>query len=202
MIGLGTGLLATCVGCVLGIVAGWRGGLADAAVRRVGDVTLGIPILLGAILLLAVLAGEHRRPAHIVIALSVLIWPGAARVARIATRTVRELDFIEASRALGAGEVWLMRVHVLPNVLPTVIAYATPAVGLVIGGEATLTYLGVGLQVPAVSWGLMIESAQAEYERYPHLLLFPGLFLVATVAAFIALGDAISDALDRQRTSI
>jgi oligopeptide transport system permease protein len=194
-IGLGTALLATLIGTALGIVAGWREGWADAAVRRAGDVTLGVPFVVGAILVLAMLTDGQRSTPQLTLTLALLTWPGSARIARSATRSIKRLDFVEASRAAGASDTRLMFGHVLPNALPSIIAYATPLVGLVIAAEATLTYLGVGLQIPAISWGLMIDAAQGEYSTSPHLLLFPGVLLAMSIAGFILLGDALTRAL-------
>ena len=198
-IGLGAGMLMTVVGTALGLVAGWRGGWADTMVRRLGDVTLGIPFVVGAILLLTVLVDERRSAEQIVVTFAVLLWPGAARIARSATRGIAALPYIEASRALGAGQFRIVMTHVLPNALPMIVSFATPTIGLLIAAEATLSYLGIGLQIPAVSWGLMIDRAQAHYGSSPHLQLFPGAFLAATVASFILLGDAMNDALDPRR---
>ncbi len=195
-IGLGGGALLTVVGTALGLLAAIRGGWVDALVRRVGDVTLGLPFVAGAILLLSVLAGDQRSAWEIVVVLAVLGWPATARIARGSARSVLALDFIEAARAAGAGSFHLVRRHVLPNVMPAVTAYATLVAGVLIGAEATLTYLGIGLQIPTVSWGLMIEKGQASYGRTPHLLLFPAAFLTAAVAAFVLLGDALRDSVD------
>lgn len=200
ILGLGTGLLSATIGTALGVLAGWRGGVVDSLVRRAADVTLGVPFVLGAILLLSMVAGERRRIGELIVTLALLVWPSTARIARTATRSVRHLEFIEASRAQGASPARLVMTHVVPNVLPTVIAFATPIVGLSIGIEATLSYLGIGLQSPAVSWGLMIDDAQGAYERSPHLLWIPALFVVATVSGFLMLGDALSDALDQRRS--
>ena len=195
-IGLGAGLLTTAIGTVLGLVAGWRGGWIDAIVRRFADVTLGIPLVVGSILLLSVLVDGRRTPTQIILTLALQLWPAPARIARSVTRTIVQLPYVEAARALGATDARIVAKHVLPNALPAVIAFATPLVGLLIGAEATLSYLGIGLQAPSVSWGLMIEQAQRTYTSSPHLLLFPGAFLVAAIAGFILLGDALNDSLD------
>jgi oligopeptide transport system permease protein len=147
------------------------------------------------ILVLSILVSTQRSPVHIVLAFAALLWPVIARLARQATLAIRPLPYIEASRAVGAGDLSICVRHVLPNALPPVVAYATTMVGLLIGTEAVLSYLGVGLQSPAVSWGLMIDAAQVHYATDPHLLLFPGLFLAATVGGFILLGDAIGEAV-------
>lgn len=195
-IGVGSGVLIAVLGTLLGVVAAIRGGWVDALVRRTCDVTLGIPLVVGAILLLSVLAGEQRSPTEIMVVLALLGWPGTARIARGAARLVLVQPYIEAARAAGAGDVHVTVRHVLPNVLPSVAAYSSLGIGLLIAAESTLTYLGIGLQVPSVSWGLMIEGAQRSYATSPHLIVFPSMMLVVTVAAFVLLGDAVRDAVD------
>ena len=181
---------------MLGLIAGWRGGWIDAIVRRFADVTLGIPLVVGSILLLSVLVDGRRTPTQIIVTLAAQLWPGPARIARSVTRTIVQLPYVEAARAPGASNYRIVTRHVLPNALPAVIAFATPLVGLLIGAESTLSYLGIGLQVPSVSWGVMIDDAKSVYADSPFLLLFPGLFLVAAIAGFILLGDARNDSLD------
>ncbi len=198
LIGVGGGLALALFGTVSGVLAATRGGWVDGLVRRAGDVTLGIPFVVGAILLLAVLAGEQRSPLEIVFALSILGWPGTARIARNSSRSVLVQDYIEAARAAGASSGRIIGRHVLPNALPAVVAYSTLNAGALIAAESTLTYLGIGLQVPSISWGLMIAQGQLSYGQAPYLIMFPALFLTATVAAFVLLGDALRDTLDAQ----
>lgn len=196
VVGAGAGVSSALIGMLAGALAGWFGGLVDALVRRACDVILAIPFVVGAILLLSVLAGDQRTPGELLVALVALLWPAPARLARTATRALTPLEFIDAARAAGAGSLQILRGHVLPHLMPLTLAYASSTVGLVIGGEAVLTYLGVGLQIPSLSWGLMIGAAEGQYATSPHLLLFPGVFLAATVAGFMLVGDALSDALD------
>jgi ABC-type dipeptide/oligopeptide/nickel transport system permease subunit len=195
-IGLGASLAMGVVGTGLGLAAAYRGGWPDAVVRRAADVTLSVPFVVGAIMLLSVAAGERRSAVEVAAVLATLGWPATARVARTAARQVMVQPYIEAARAAGAGAFGVVWRHVLPNALPSVVSFGALSAGAFIGAEATLSYLGVGLQVPAVSWGLMIEQAQRGYETSPHLLVFPSLFLTATVMAFVLVGDAIRDALD------
>src|SRR5690606_14541158 len=104
--------------------------------------------------------------------------------------------FVDAARAMGAGDARILWRHVVPNAITPVVAHATLLVGYIITAEAALTFLGVGLQLPAISWGLMISVAQRRLLQAPHLLLFPGLLLSLTVLSFIAVGDALRDVLD------
>ena len=118
------------------------------------------------------------------------------RLSRSAVLSVRETEYVDAARALGASNFRIIRRHILPNSLAPVIVYATITVGVIISAEAALSFLGVGLQLPAISWGLMISVAQQRILTAPHLLLFPGIFLSVTVFSFILMGDALRDALD------
>jgi oligopeptide transport system permease protein len=118
------------------------------------------------------------------------------RLVRSAVLSVREMDYVDAARALGVGDLRIIRRHILPNSLAPVIVYATITVGVIISAEAALSFLGVGLQLPSISWGLMISGAQNRILTAPHLLLFPGIFLSTTVFSFILMGDALRDALD------
>jgi oligopeptide transport system permease protein len=162
-------------------------------VRRVGDVVLGVPVIVGLILLLSVLVSGQRTALHIVLAFTALLWPVIARITRQATMAIKPQPYIEAARAVGASDLSICVRHVLPNALPAVVAYATTMAGLLIGTEAVLSFLGVGLQSPSVSWGLMIDAGQVHYATDPYLLLFPGAFLAASVAGFILIGDALAE---------
>jgi oligopeptide transport system permease protein len=196
LIGIGTALVTASIGLVAGVVAGYSGGRVDSVVRRSGDVVASLPFVVGAILLLSVLAGDQRSWVHIVVVLSVLGWPTSARLARSSARQVAVLPFVEASCAAGGSGWWIMRHHIAPHAFTPVVAFAATWAGLVIAAESTLTYLGVGLPVTTISWGGMIDRAQLSYATSPHLLVFPSLALVVTTTGFVLLGDAIRDALD------
>jgi ABC-type dipeptide/oligopeptide/nickel transport system permease subunit len=128
--------------------------------------------------------------------LIVLGWPTMLRLLRSAVLSAKEQDYVDAARALGASDFRIITRHILPNAMAPVIVYATITVGVIISAEAALSFLGVGLQLPAISWGLMIAGAQTRILNSPHLLLFPGAFLSMTVFSFILMGDALRDALD------
>jgi oligopeptide transport system permease protein len=193
-IGIATVAGTALVAVVLGTLAGFYGGIVDTLIARVTDVWFALPTLLGAIVMLAVLGGKGLPQLTLVLVL--FGWPTMTRLMRSAVLTVRDLEYVTAARALGAGDLRLMARHVLPNALAPVIVYGAIRVGIVIAAEATLSFLGLGLQLPAISWGLMIAGAQARLLSAPHLLLFPGLFLSVTVLAFVLLGDALRDAFD------
>ncbi|ATE52447.1 MULTISPECIES: ABC transporter permease [Actinosynnema] len=199
------GLLATLgvllVGAVLGLLAGFYGGWLDAVVSRIADVFVGVPFVLGAIVILTTLnaggdAGAARIVAQVVLSISVLSWPVAMRITRSTAVAAKQQDYVKAARALGAGSGRLMVKHLLPNCVAPVLVYATIALGAFIGVEATLSYLGIGLRPPVVSWGVMINGAKDYIRVAPHALLFPAGFLTATVLAFVMLGDAVREALD------
>jgi len=182
------------VAVVLGTLAGFYGGFVDTVIARVTDVWFALPTFLGAVVLLSVLGSKGL--AQLTFVLVIFGWPTMTRLMRSAVLTVRDMEYVTAARALGAGDLRLMWRHVLPNALTPVIVYGAIRVGIVIAAEATLSFLGLGLQLPAISWGLMIAGAQSRLLTAPHLLLFPGLFLSVTVLAFVLLGDALRDAFD------
>ncbi len=182
------------VAVVLGSLAGYYGGLADAVIARLTDVWFALPTVLGAIVILSVL-GEKNVP-QLVVVLIVFGWPTMTRLMRSAVLSVRDMEYVAAARALGAGDGRLVFRHILPNAIAPVVVYATIKVGIVIAAEATLSFLGLGVQLPAISWGLMISGGRTRLLDAPHLLLFPGLALSLTVLSFVLMGDALRDAFD------
>ncbi len=189
---LGTAL----IGGVLGGLAGFFGGWADGVLSRITDVFFGIPMVLGGLVFLAMTEAEGIWPVVWVIVL--LGWPQAARIARGSVITVRQNDYVQAARALGAGTTRMLVKHVLPNAVAPVIVVMTIALGTYVALEATLSFLGIGLQPPTVSWGVAISDASdgMQFRNAPHILLYPAAALSVTVLAFIMLGDAVRDALD------
>ncbi|MGW3072918.1 MULTISPECIES: ABC transporter permease [unclassified Kitasatospora] len=184
----------TLLGGLTGMAAGYFGGWIDALLSRITDIFFGIPLLLGALVLLNAFA--TRTVWTVVVALGVLGWTQIARVMRGAVLTVKQSDYVVAGRALGAGTGRLMFRHILPNAIAPVIVVATIALGGYIATEATLSFLGIGLQDPTISWGIDIASAQKVIRTAPYVLFFPATALSVTVLAFIMLGDAVRDALD------
>jgi peptide/nickel transport system permease protein/oligopeptide transport system permease protein len=185
------------IGVLIGSVAGYFGGWADSLLARITDVFFGIPLFLGALILLTVTA--QRSVWTVSLALVVFGWMTAMRLVRSSVVSIRESDYVLAAQALGASPGRILVRHILPNALAPVLIYATIAVGTFISAEAALTYLGIGLQAPEISWGLQINVAQSLIGSSPHLLFFPALFLSVTVLGFILLGDALRDALDPKR---
>ena len=182
------------IGGSLGLISGYFGGWLDAIMSRITDVFLSLPFLLGALVLLAILS--VRNIWSIALALIVLGWTVIARIMRGSVLSSRHLDYVQAARALGSGRRRLIVQHILPNAIAPVVVYATILLGGFVAAEATLTFLGVGLQPPAASWGVMIAMHQVYFAQQPWLLLYPVGLLVGTVLSFILAGDALRDALD------
>ena len=197
MIGLLSVIGVLIIGVLIGALAGYFGGWADSVLARITDVFFGITLFLGALILLTVTA--NRSVWTVSLALVVFGWMTAMRLVRSSVVSIRESDYVLAAQALGASSGRILVRHILPNAVAPVFVYATIAVGTFISAEAALTYLGIGLQAPEISWGLQINVAQSLIGSSPHLLLFPALFLLVTVLGFILLGDALRDALDPKR---
>jgi ABC-type dipeptide/oligopeptide/nickel transport system permease subunit len=205
IIGFATALFSGVIAVVFGSMAGYFGGRLDTIISRITDVFFGIPTILGAIVILNATADDwrilfisfpRRGLAQVTFVLVALGWMTMLRLMRSSTIERRDADFVDAARALGANTTRVIMRHILPNAIAPVIVYGTIFIGVAISVEASLSFLGVGLQLPAISWGLMINSSFRRILQAPHLLLFPGLFLSVLVLAFIVLGDALRDALD------
>lgn len=182
------------VGGVLGLLAGYFGGWVDAIISRTMDIFFSLPFLLGAIVFLTVIKRQNVWTLSIV--LVSLAWPSIARIMRSSVIASKNLDYVQAAKALGAGSGRLMFRHILPNAIAPMLVYATIVLGNFVAAEATLTFLGVGLQPPEESWGIAISDHQVYFLEDPWLLIFPTGLLVGTVLSFILMGDALRDALD------
>ncbi|UOY03831.1 ABC transporter permease [Blastococcus sp. PRF04-17] len=200
IIGLLAVLVILVLGVVVGAVAGFFGGVTDSVLARLTDVFYAIPFILGAIVVLrSGIVG--RGVVAVAIALAAFGWMTAMRLVRSQVIAVKSSDYVAAARAMGASSWRILVRHILPNAVAPVLVYTTITIGVLIAAEATLTFLGVGLQRPAISWGLQIENGQSLLRSAPHLVFFPSLVLTLTVMAFIMMGDALRDALDpRQRS--
>ncbi|MET7381996.1 ABC transporter permease [Streptomyces sp. NPDC005526] len=193
-VGVCATLGVTLLGSVLGGLAGFFGGAWDGFLSRATDVFFAIPVVLGGLVLLSVVSSNTVWP---VIGFMVLLgWPQISRIARGSVITARQQDYVQAARALGASPARILLRHIAPNAVAPVIVVATIALGTYIALEATLSYLGVGLKPPSVSWGIDISAASPYVRNAPHALLWPSGALAVTVLAFIMLGDAVRDALD------
>lgn len=188
--------LAMLIGLTVGLVAGYSGGGVQALLMRIVDVIMSVPLLLLAIALAALL-----RPslAIVIVVVSAVYWTGMARLVCGEVLTLRELDFVTAARALGASGWRVIVWHLLPNLAPLAVVFATLGIGTTIRVEATLSYLGVGVPPPAPTWGNMIFEGQAFFRSAPWLVLIPGVTVMVTVLGFNLLGEALRDALDPLR---
>jgi peptide/nickel transport system permease protein/oligopeptide transport system permease protein len=167
----------------------------DAILARCTDIVLGIPLLLGAIVMAKALSGQDLGIWPVVLALGLLGWPTPARVVRSSVVAAREQDYVQAARILGANNLRLMFRHILPNSLAPVIVVLMINLGAFIAVEATLSFLGVGPK-HTISWGVDIAEAQVWIREAAFPLMFPSGFLTLTVLAFIMLGDAVREAFD------
>lgn len=190
------------IGGTMGIISGYRGGWVDALLSRIADVFFGLPFVLGAIVILTTFngSGAGNSKAQIMTlvtaSLIVLSWPVVMRLMRSSVLATKEADYIVAARALGAGTGRIILKHLLPNCLAPLLVYGTIMVGSFIGAEATLSFLGVGLKSPVVSWGIMISDGQNFVRVAPGLVFFPAAFLVTAVLSFVMLGESVREALD------
>lgn len=184
----------TIIAVVGGSIAGYYGGKVDSIIGRITDIWFVIPTILGGIVILSLV--RERGIATVSLVLIVLGWATLLRLVRSSVLAVKANDYIDAARAMGASNARIIVRHILPNAIAPVIIVSAIYVGVVIAAEAALSFLGVGLQLPAISWGLMISTAQQRIITAPYLLVFPGAFLSVTVFSFILMGDALRDALD------
>jgi peptide/nickel transport system permease protein/oligopeptide transport system permease protein len=191
---LGTAGILT-LGLLFGTLGGYFGGWVDVVISRLTDVFFGLPFILGALVFLSIV-GNHSIWAISAIII-VLGWTQMTRIVRGSVLEAKHRDYVEAARALGASHGRIIFRHILPNAIQPAIVIGTIGVGVLVSAEATLTFLGVGLQRPTISWGVLIANGQNwAVAGYWHLLIFPCAFLIATVLSFILLGDSLRDALD------
>ncbi|MZD05483.1 ABC transporter permease subunit [Streptomyces sp. SID5785] len=193
-IGLLTTALTLLIAVVLGAAAGYFGGATDQLISRVMDVFFGFPMLIGMIIVLQTFSVHSVWSVSLVLAF--FSWPVLTRIMRSSVLAVRGLDYITAARELGAGHLRILLRHVIPNAIAPVAALTSMSIGSVITAEAALTFLGVGLSAPAVSWGVQLNTAQQYFTEHLGLLLYPSVFLCCAVLSFVLLGDCLRDAFD------
>jgi peptide/nickel transport system permease protein len=185
--------IAVALGVPIGLLAGYRGGWIDAIISRVTDAMLACPFLILAIAMAAFLGPSLR---NAMIAIGISATPIFVRLARGATMATMVEDYVEAARAVGNPRWRIALRHVLPNIVPPVLVQATLAIAMAIIAEASLSFLGLGQQPPAPSWGSMLNAAQRFLGQAPWMAIFPGLSIFIVVLAFNLLGDGLRDALD------
>lgn len=181
------------IGVTVGLLAGYYGGWAESGLMRVVDIFLAFPAILLALALVAVLGAGIT---SVIIALTLVFWTQYARVVRAATLSEREKAYVEAARAIGAGNTRILLRHVLPNVISPVIILATLGMGTAVVAESTLSFLGMGVQPPAPSWGWTLAFGTRYLRDAPHIATFSGLAIMLTVLGFNLLGDGVRDMLD------
>ncbi|MGC5410248.1 ABC transporter permease, partial [Streptomyces sp. DT225] len=187
-------VLVTVLGTIVGMLAGYFGGWIDTLLSRVTDIFFGVPFILGAMVVLT--SFEERHIWVVILALAFLGWTQIARVARGSVMTIKQADYVMAAKALGASTTRILLKHIMPNAIAPVIVVATIALGGYISAEATLSFLGIGLAEPTVSWGVDISSGQEQLRNAAYVLIIPSVMVSITVLAFIMLGDAVRNALD------
>ncbi len=193
MIGVVANGTAVLIGLTVGILAGYFGGLPGGVLMRFTDLMTAFPALLLAIVLAALL-----KPSLWIVALVIAMvnWVQVARIAYTETRSLTERDFILAERAMGAGNLRVLALHILPHLVPTSIVWGTLGIATTVLLEATLSFLGIGVQPPEPSWGNIVFESQSYFQSAPWLVFFPGLAILATALSFNLVGDALRDLID------
>ncbi|MFI5041231.1 MAG: ABC transporter permease [Acidimicrobiales bacterium] len=193
LVGVVATLITVTIGTVLGMAAGYFGGIVDTVIGRVVDVVLSLPYLLFALALVSVSKPGLK---IVIVVIAIFEWAAIARIVRGQVLSLREKEFIEASRSLGASSWRIMFIDILPNIMAQVIVYTTLLIPVAIIFEAALSFLGVGIPPPTADWGQMISESQSVYQQAWWFLLFPSIALLLTTVAFNILGDGVRDALD------
>ena len=193
LVGVLANLLAVTLGVVVGMAAGYLGGWVETLLMRFTDIMMAFPTLLLAMTLVAIL-----KPSLwiIIVVIGLVYWTWIARVVYGQVTAMREREFVTASIALGGGKLHTILHHILPQLVPTIIVWGTLGIATNVMLEASLSYLGIGVQPPTPSWGGMIQQGQSYYRTAPWLVIYPGLAIMITVFAFNLLGDGLRDALD------
>lgn len=193
-VGFSVVAISLVIGLTIGGLAGYFGGMIDSILSRIMDIWLAFPFLVGAIIIVVALGGGRTA---LIAALSIFGWVTIARLFRGSVIAIRNAEYVEAARALGAGDTRILLRHVLPNAVTPTLVYAFALTGTTIISEAALSFLGFGVQEPIASWGLMIAyGSQQLLANELHLIFFPCIALTLTVLGFILLGDGLRDSLD------
>ncbi len=193
LVGLTAAFIGTSAGTLIGIVSGYVGRWVDIFLQRVMDVMMALPFLILAVAVVAVIGSSIT---NVIAVISFLLIPRANRVSRSITLSVREREYVEGARALGAGPLRIIFAHVLPQTMSAFIVVLTLAVGQSILAEASLGFLGLGLPPPHPSWGRELHDGQDFFRNAPHLVIYPGVLIALAVFAANIFGDALRDKLD------
>src|SRR4051794_4730887 len=192
IVGVAATAITVMIGTIVGLAAGYFGKVVDTVLSRLIDVMLSLPFLLFAISLASI---YHAGLGIVIFVLAIFGWSSVARIVRGQVLSIREREYVEAARSIGSGSWRIMMIDILPNVIAPVIVYTTLLIPVSIVGEATLSFLGVGVQPPTADWGQMIADAQGNYHAW-WFLVFPSLALLVTTLAFNIFGDGVRDAFD------
>lgn len=198
LVGFATVIISIILGTIIGMISGFFGGVVDMIIQRVMDSIMAIPALILALFIAALLGPAVK---NVIIALVIIEIPRFARIVRGEMMRIRETNYVEASRSVGANALRIIMRHGLPNMMAPIIVMASLAFGQTIIAEASLSFLGIGTPPPNPSWGLMLSNASRYMESAPWLVFFPGVALSLLVLAFNLLGDALRDFLDPKLSS-
>jgi peptide/nickel transport system permease protein len=194
IVGIASTLLGSALGGIIGLLSGYIGGKTDLVTQRLMDILQGLPLLVLALVMAAVLGPSLE---NVILAISIPIVPRAARVVRSSVLSIREMQYVEAARGLGLSHLRIAFRHILPNTVGPFIVLCTAQLGSAILVEAALSFLGLGVPEPYPSWGRMLSVSATEYaQKAPHLVLFPGIAISLAVFGSNLLGDALRDTLD------
>ncbi|MBR2793393.1 MAG: ABC transporter permease [Solobacterium sp.] len=196
LVGILPSMVSLAIGSLLGVTAGYYGGWLDAVIMRLADIVLAFPSMLLAMVLMYMLGGGLF---NVFLTLSLVNWASAARIIRAETLQLKEREFVESARTIGVRSPKIIFRHILPNCVPTIIVLFTLNIPDSILTESSLSFLGLGVQPPAASWGLMVNAGRQFFYTSPWLCLFPGIAVMIIVLAFHFLGDGLRDILDPRR---
>lgn len=194
LIGLIGAIIGTVIGCVYGAISAYAGGVVDTVMMRIVEVLSSIPYLL--LVIIIRLAFKTNGIGPLILAMTITGWCGLARLVRGQILSLKQQDFIMAARVLGVSDKNIILKHLIPNTLNIILVSISFDIPGYIFSEAFLSYLGLGVQPPETSWGLMVSSAQQYFQFYPYQLFFPALLIALTMLSFTLLGDGLRDALD------
>lgn len=204
-VGIFTSLISLVIGAIYGAISGWVGGKLDSFMMRIVDILYSIPTMVLLILVKVIFDAvnifsdpELKALTGILLALSLVGWVTLARVVRGQVLQVKQMTYVEAARALGANPFWIVIKHVMPNILGPIVVLLTFQIPSNILFESFLSFIGLGLQPPFSSWGVLASSGWQTMRSYPHLIIFPSFAIFTTMLAFNFLGDGLRDALDPQ----
>lgn len=192
-VGIGAAICSVIIGTIIGTFSGYLGGKADIFLMRFTDCFMALPSFLIMIVLNALFKPGVMT---LILVISLFSWPSMARIARAETMSIKERDYVIASKNMGASHSWIIFRHIIPNMIGSITVTASLIVASAILTESSLSYLGLGVQLPMASWGSMLQDAQSTFLKLPSLSVYPGLLIVLTVLSFNTVGNVLRDALE------